>query len=164
MKKTALYLFLICTQVLLAQDINHKWMKGISPRNVGPGGMSGCITAIDVVNNNRATIYVGTASGGIWKSTSGGVNWTPLFEDQLTASIGALAIQQSNPDVIWAGTVEGNPRNSLNGGYGVYRSLDAGKTWTSMGLEKTSHIHRIIIDPTNTDVVFVATILSLIHI
>ena len=158
MKKTALYLFLICTQVLLAQDINPKWMKGISPRNVGPGGMSGRITAIDVVNNNRATIYVGTASGGIWKSTSGGVNWTPLFEDQLTASIGALAIQQSNPDVIWAGTGEGNPRNSLNGGYGVYRSLDAGKTWTSMGLEKTRHIHRIIIDPTNPDVVFVAAI------
>ena len=158
MKKTALYLFLICTQVLLAQDINPKWMKGISPRNVGPGGMSGRITAIDVVNNNRATIYVGTASGGIWKSTSGGVNWIPLFEDQLTASIGALAIQQSNPDVIWAGTGEGNPRNSLNGGYGVYRSLDAGKTWTSMGLEKTRHIHRIIIDPTNPDVVFVAAI------
>ena len=158
MKKTALYLFLICTQVLLAQDINPKWMKGISPRNVGPGGMSGRITAIDVVNNNRATIYVGTASGGIWKSTSGGVNWISLFEDQLTASIGALAIQQSNPDVIWAGTGEGNPRNSLNGGYGVYRSLDAGKTWTSMGLEKTRHIHRIIIDPTNPDVVFVAAI------
>ncbi|MDG2387096.1 MAG: hypothetical protein P8M02_06750 [Flavobacteriaceae bacterium] len=158
MKKTALYLFLVCTQALLAQDINPKWMKGISPRNVGPGGMSGRITAIDVVNNNRATIYVGTASGGIWKSTSGGVNWIPLFEDQLTASIGALAIQQSNPDVIWAGTGEGNPRNSLNGGYGVYRSLDAGKTWTSMGLEKTRHIHRIIIDPTNPDVVFVAAI------
>ena len=158
MKKTALYLFLICTQVLLAQDINPKWMKGISPRNVGPGGMSGRITAIDVVNNNRATIYVGTASGGIWKSTSGGVNWISLFEDQLTASIGALAIQQSNPDVIWAGTGEGNQRNSLNGGYGVYRSLDAGKTWTSMGLEKTRHIHRIIIDPTNPDVVFVAAI------
>ncbi|MGA0212498.1 MAG: WD40/YVTN/BNR-like repeat-containing protein, partial [Flavobacteriaceae bacterium] len=98
------------------------------------------------------------ASGGLWKSTSGGIDWTPLFQDQVTASIGAIAIQQSNPDVIWIGTGEGNPRNSLNGGYGVYRSLDAGKTWQSMGLEKTRHIHRIIVDPTNPNVVYVAAI------
>ena len=116
------------------------------------------VTAIDVVNNQSDIIYVGTASGGIWKSTSGGVNWTPLFEDQVTASIGAIAIQQSNPDVIWVGTGEGNPRNSLNGGYGVYRSLDAGKTWKAMGLEKTRHIHRIIVDPTNPNIVYVAAI------
>jgi photosystem II stability/assembly factor-like uncharacterized protein len=158
MKNFIFSLALFFIQLTTAQQVNPKWMKGIAPRNIGPGGMSGRVTAIDVVNNQSDIIYVGTASGGIWKSTSGGVNWTPLFEDQVTASIGAIAIQQSNPDVIWVGTGEGNPRNSLNGGYGVYRSLDAGKTWKAMGLEKTRHIHRIIVDPTNPNIVYVAAI------
>jgi len=158
MNKRYLALALFLTQLLLAQQLDPKWMKGMAPRNIGPGGMSGRVTAIDVVTNQSDIIYVGTASGGIWKSTSGGVNWTPLFENQVTASIGAIAIQQSNPDVIWVGTGEGNPRNSLNGGYGIYRSLDAGKTWTAMGLKKTRHIHRIIVDPTNPNVVYAAAI------
>ena len=145
-------------QSLIAQDINPKWMQGTAPRNIGPGGMSGRVTSIDVVNNDNDVIYVGTASGGVWKSTSGGVNWEAIFNNQVTASIGAVAIQQSNPDVVWVGTGEGNPRNSLNGGYGVFKSLDAGKTWISMGLEKTRHIHRIIIDPTQPEVVYVAAI------
>ena len=145
-------------QSLIAQDINPKWMQGTAPRNIGPGGMSGRVTSIDVVNNDSDVIYVGTASGGVWKSTSGGVNWEAFFNNQVTASIGAVAIQQSNPDVVWVGTGEGNPRNSLNGGYGVFKSLDAGKTWISMGLEKTRHIHRIIIDPTQPEVVYVAAI------
>ncbi len=130
----------------------------MKPRNIGPGGMSGRVTAIDVVASNPEIMYVGTASGGIWKSTSGGIKWAPIFEKELTASIGAVAIQQSNPSVIWAGTGEGNPRNSLNGGFGIYKSLDAGKTWKAMGLEKTRHIHRVIIDPTNPDVVYVGAI------
>ncbi len=133
-------------------------VKNMKPRNIGPGGMSGRVTTIDVVQSNPDVMYVGTASGGIWKSTSGGIKWEPIFEKELTASIGAIAIQQSNPSVIWAGTGEGNPRNSLNGGYGIYKSLDAGKTWKVMGLEKTRHIHRVIIDPTNPDVVYVAAI------
>ncbi|MDH3698612.1 MAG: hypothetical protein OEQ81_08090, partial [Flavobacteriaceae bacterium] len=99
-----------------------------------------------------------TASGGLWKSTSGGIKWTPIFDKELTASIGAVAIQQSNPSVIWVGTGEGNPRNSLNGGFGVYRSLDGGKNWKAMGLEKTRHIHRIIIDPTDPNTVYVGAI------
>ncbi len=130
----------------------------MKPRNIGPGGMSGRVTSIDVVESNPEIMYVGTASGGIWKSTSGGVKWEPIFEKELTASIGAVAIQQSNPSVVWAGTGEGNPRNSLNGGFGIYKSLDAGKTWKAMGLEKTRHIHRVIIDPTNPDIVYAAAI------
>ena len=130
----------------------------MKPRNIGPGGMSGRVTSIAVVEANPEIMYVGTASGGIWKSTSGGIKWKPIFEKELTASIGAVAIQQSNPSVIWAGTGEGNPRNSLNGGFGIYKSLDAGKTWKSMGLEKTRHIHRVIIHPTNPDVVYVGAI------
>ncbi len=133
-------------------------LKDMTPRNIGPGGMSGRVTSIDVVLNNPDVMYVGTASGGLWKSKSGGIKWNPIFEDQPTASIGAIAIQQSNPSVIWVGTGEGNPRNSLNGGYGVYKSLDGGKTWRSMGLEKTRHIHRVIIDPTDPNTVYVGAI------
>ncbi len=133
-------------------------LKTMQPRNIGPAGMSGRITAIDVVTANPDIIYAGSASGGLWKSTSAGVNWKPIFTDQPTASIGAVAIQQSNPAVIWVGTGEGNPRNSVNGGYGIYKSLDGGKTWKSMGLEKTRHIYRVIIDPTNADIVYAAAI------
>ncbi|GGG47890.1 hypothetical protein GCM10011414_17010 [Croceivirga lutea] len=133
-------------------------VQDLKPRNIGPAGMSGRVTAIDVVTNNPDIMYVGTASGGLWKSTSGGIKWEPIFDKEVTASIGAVAIQQSNPSVIWVGTGEGNPRNSLNGGYGIYKSLDGGKTWKSMGLEKTRHIHRVIIDPTNPDVVYVGAI------
>ena len=158
MKKQHILLLLIFVQSILAQEIDPKWMQGVAPRNIGPGGMSGRVTSIDVVHNDRDVMYVGTASGGVWKSTSGGVNWSPVFDNQVTASIGAIAIQQSNPDILWAGTGEGNPRNSLNGGYGIYKSLDAGKTWVSMGLEKTRHIHRIIIDPSNPEVIYVAAI------
>ena len=137
MKELIVILTALFLQTLPAQDFDPTWMKGMAPRNIGPGGMSGRITAIDVVHKDKETMYVGTASGGIWKSTSGGVRWTPIFEDQITASIGAIAIQQSNPDVLWVGTGEGNPRNSLNGGYGIYKSLDAGKTWISLGLKKS---------------------------
>lgn len=158
MKFSSFGLALLITLTINAQQFSPKWMKEIPLRNIGPGGMSGRITAIDVVHTSPEVMYVGTASGGVWKSTSGGIDWKPLFDDQVTASVGALAIQQSNPDVIWLGTGEGNPRNSLNGGYGIFKSLDGGKTWLSMGLEKTRHIHRIIIDPTHPNTVFVAAI------
>ena len=150
--------FLCCFLQLGAQDFSITWLKEAAPRNIGPGGMSGRITSIDVVNSDSDIMYVGTASGGLWKSTSGGVTWKPVFNDQVTASVGAVAIQQSNPDVIWVGTGEGNPRNSLNGGYGIFKSLDGGKSWKSMGLEKTRHIHRVLIDPTNPNIVYVAAI------
>ncbi len=141
-----------------AQDFSMKLAGDLKPRNIGPGGMSGRVTTIDVVNSEPDIMYVGTASGGLWKSTSGGIKWDPVFDKEATASIGAVAIQQSNPSVIWVGTGEGNPRNSLNGGYGVYRSLDAGRSWERMGLEETRHIHRIIIDPTDPNTVYVGAI------
>ncbi|ARV16733.1 WD40/YVTN/BNR-like repeat-containing protein [Polaribacter sp. SA4-12] len=158
MKKLFTLLFLGATSLLFSQELSMDLVKNMKPRNIGPGGMSGRVTSIDVVESNPEIMYVGTASGGIWKSTSGGTTWKPIFEKELTASIGAVEIQQSNPSVIWAGTGEGNPRNSLNGGFGIYKSLDAGKTWQSMGLEKTRHIHRVIIDPTNPNIVYVAAI------
>ncbi len=149
---------LLASLSLFAQEFKMDLVQDLKPRNIGPGGMSGRVTAIDVVQSDPDIIFAGTASGGLWKSTSGGIKWEPVFDNEVTASIGAVAIQQSNPSVIWVGTGEGNPRNSLNGGYGVYRSLDGGKSWTSMGLEKTRHIHRIIIDPTDPNTVYVGAI------
>ena len=157
MKNLVLFILLISTS-LSAQQIDLNKLKEIKTRAIGPAGMSGRITAIDVVTNDPEIIYAGTASGGLWKSESGGIEWTPIFDKQTAMSIGAVAIQQSNPDVIWAGTGEGNPRNSLTGGYGLYKSLDAGKTWKSVGLEKTRNIHRIIIDKDNPNTVYVGAI------
>ena len=159
MTQRLFFLLLLVVTVGNAQEqFSPSWLINTPARNIGPGGMSGRVTTIDVVLSDPDIIYAGTASGGVWKSTSGGINWSPIFEDQITASVGAIAIQQSNPDVVWVGTGEGNPRNSLNGGYGIFKSLDGGKTWKSMGLEKTRHIHRIIIDPTTPTTVYVAAI------
>ena len=158
MKKPLFLLMLFASISLFAQEFSMDLVQDMKPRNIGPAGMSGRVTAIDVVHSNPDIMYVGTASGGLWKSTSGGIQWEPIFDHEVTASIGAVAIQQSNPSVIWVGTGEGNPRNSLNGGYGIYKSLDGGKSWKSMGLEKTRHIHRVIIDPTNPDIVYVGAI------
>jgi len=159
MKKAffAVLAVLFCTAGF-TQKLDMELLKNMKPRNIGPAGMSGRITSIDVVTDSPDIIYAGAASGGVWKSTSGGIDWEPIFDDQSTASSGAIAIQQSNPSVVWVGTGEGNPRNSLNGGDGVYKTLDGGKTWKKMGLEKTRHIHRIVIDPTNPNTVYVGAI------
>ncbi|MEQ3499921.1 hypothetical protein ABMY20_09205 [Tenacibaculum sp. SSH1-16] len=158
MKNLFYLLFITFSCATFSQEFSMDLVKNMKPRNIGPGGMSGRVTAIDVVESNPDIMFVGTASGGIWKSTSGGIKWEPIFDKEVTASIGALAIQQSNPSVIWAGTGEGNPRNSLNGGYGIFKSLDGGKSWKSMGLEKTRHIHRVVIHPDNPDIVYVGAI------
>jgi photosystem II stability/assembly factor-like uncharacterized protein len=158
MKKYSLICALCSIFMLSAQEISMNLLENMAPRNIGPGGMSGRVTSIDAVHANPDIMYVGTASGGLWKSTSGGIKWDPIFDKELTASIGSIAIQQSNPSVLWVGTGEGNPRNSLNSGFGIYKSMDAGKTWKSMGLENTRHIHRVIIHPTNPNVVYVAAI------
>ena len=158
MKKTFLLLALFCASISVGQQLTMEQLENLKPRNIGPGGMSGRVTSIDAVHDNPEVIYVGTASGGLWKSTSGGIKWAPIFDKQITASVGAVAIQQSNPSVVWVGTGEGNPRNSLNGGYGVFKTLDGGKTWTAMGLEKTRHIHKILIDPTDPNTVYIGAI------
>lgn len=146
-------IFLISTT--LSQPLDVSKLHGIKARSIGPAGMSGRVTAIDVVQKNPSIIYVGTASGGLWKTTSGGVDWKPIFDTLKVASIGAIAIDQNVPDIIWVGTGEGNPRNSQTSGNGVYKSLDGGKSWIYLGLEQSRNIHRIIIDPRNSDVVYV---------
>jgi photosystem II stability/assembly factor-like uncharacterized protein len=143
------------TMGIHAQQVDlNKQFKTMKPRNIGPAGMSGRVTAIDAVHNNPTTIFLGTASGGVWKTENAGASWTPLFDEQPILNIGSVAITQSNPSVVWAGTGEGNPRNSISLGEGIYKSLDGGKTWKCMGLQKTRNIHRIIIDPKNPDVVY----------
>ncbi|MGB5942606.1 MAG: hypothetical protein WBG71_06965 [Leeuwenhoekiella sp.] len=158
MTKRLCLLLVMATCELLAQQVNLNQLENLKPRNIGPAGMSGRITAIDVVADQPEIIYAGSASGGLWKSTSAGITWEPVFENELTASVGSVAIQQSNPSVIWVGTGEGNPRNSLNGGFGIYKSLDGGKSWKNMGLKETRHIHRVIIDPTDPNIVYAAAI------
>ncbi len=142
--------------ILVAQPIDIKLFDQMKARNIGPAGMSGRVTSVDVVRSQPEIIYVGTASGGLWKSSSGGTDWKPVFDDQKVASIGAVAIDPLNPSVIWAGTGEGNPRNSQTSGYGIYKSLDGGNTWTCMGLENTKTIHRVIVHPSNSNIVYIA--------
>ena len=136
-RTTAFSLFILFSIIGYTQKISLEDLKNLKPRNIGPAGMSGRVTAIDVVVNDPDTWYIGAASGGVWKTENSGANWTPLFDEQQTLNIGAIAIQQSNPNIVWVGTGEGNPRNSINIGEGIFKSLDAGKTWKRMGLEKT---------------------------
>ncbi len=141
-----------------AQMPDMKLLKNMKARSIGPAGMSGRITAIAAVESNPEIIYAGAASGGIWKSTDGGVLWKPVFDDQKLINIGALAICQSNPDVVWAGTGEGNPRNSVNLGGGIFKSPDGGKSWKLTGLEESRNIHRILIDPRDENTVYAGVI------
>ncbi len=144
---------------LHSQDsIPRKLLKNYTFRNIGPAGMSGRITAIKVAPHNEQIIYAGSASGGLWRSENGGTSWQSLFDNEQVSSVGALALDPQNPDVIWLGTGEGNPRNSLTSGSGLYKSIDGGKSWQLIGLENTRNIHRIIVHPQKPDIVYVAAI------
>jgi photosystem II stability/assembly factor-like uncharacterized protein len=123
-------------------------------RYVGPVGNR--VASIAGVPGDANTYYAGAASGGIWKTTDAGIHWAPIFDDQPVSSVGALAVAPSNPDIVWAGTGEPWIRSHISIGNGVYKSTDAGRTWTHMGLDATGRIGRIVIDPTNPDVVFIA--------
>lgn len=139
-----------------AQELDLDLMPALQMRSIGPAGMSGRVTSIDAVHSDPKTIYIGTASGGVWKSDNAGTTWTPIFDKESILSIGAVAIQQSNPSVVWAGTGEGNPRNSHNSGKGIYKTINGGRSWTLMGLEETKGIHRIVVTEHNPDIVYVA--------
>lgn len=153
-----LLLFLWAGSTVLGQELNMKMLSGMKPRSIGPAGMSGRITAIDVDLKNPEIMFVGSASGGVWKSTDQGVSWKPVFDKENVLGIGALTIDQHNPDIIWVGTGEGEPRNSITSGKGLFRSLDRGHTWKLMGFQNTHNIYRIIVDPDNSDIVYVGVI------
>jgi photosystem II stability/assembly factor-like uncharacterized protein len=125
-------------------------------RNIGPVGAGGRITDIAVLGDFPFRMYIGAATGGLWKSDNNGVTWDPIFDDEGSGGVGAVAALSSSPDVVWVGTGEANVRNSVSWGDGVYKSTDAGRSWTHMGLRDSHHIGRIVIDPRDPDVVWVA--------
>ncbi len=131
-------------------------LKSLSWRNIGPAIMGGRIDDFAVVESNPSILYVGTAAGGVFKSVNKGTTWEAVFDNQTVSSIGDVTVAPSDPNVVWIGTGEANNRQSSSWGDGVYKSTDAGKTWTHMGLENTHHIGRIVIDPRDPNVVCVA--------
>ena len=143
---------------LSAQQLDMGKLGGLKPRSIGPAGMSGRVTAIAVNQKNQNIMFAGTASGGLWRSVDKGTSWKPVFDKQDNLSIGAIAIDPNNPDVIWVGTGENNPRNSVSSGKGVFRSLDGGDTWQYMGLKDSRNIANIIVSPSNSNVVYVGVL------
>jgi photosystem II stability/assembly factor-like uncharacterized protein len=127
-------------------------------REIGPAAMGGRIDDLAVVESDPAIVYVGTASGGVWKTTNGGTTWTPLFDKEEVSTIGDVALAPSDPSIVWVGTGEPNNRQSSSWGNGVYRSTDAGATWKHMGLRETHHISRVLVHPTNPSIVYVAAV------
>ena len=154
-KLTAVVVFLTAAAVAMAADVNDVF-KELKFRELGPAVMGGRIDDFAVVESNPDIIYVGTASGGVFKSVNGGITWEPLFDDQPTSTIGDIAIAPSDPSIVWVGTGEANNRQSSSWGDGVYKSTDGGKTWTHMGLDRTMHIGRIVISSADPNVVYVA--------
>lgn len=147
---------LITFPYFLSAQISEKVLEDLSFRNIGPAGMSGRVTSIDVDPTNSDMIYAGTASGGVWRSENAGQSWNSIWDNQPTSGIGVVKLDPNNSDIIWVGTGEGNPRNSQSSGGGLFKSIDGGKSFELLGLEKTKHIHKIVIDPRNSDIVYIA--------
>src|SRR5690606_15247104 len=133
-------------------------LDALELRELGPAVMGGRVSDIAVDPTNPTTYYIGFASGGLWKTDNQGMTWTPLFDDQPTASIGAVTVAPSNPNVIWVGTGEPQNRQSSPWGDGVYRSVDGGRTWTHLGLTETRHVGRIVVHPRDPDIAWVAAV------
>ncbi|MGA9837757.1 MAG: hypothetical protein WBQ26_10615 [Gemmatimonadaceae bacterium] len=131
-------------------------LAGLKLRSIGPAMISGRITDIAVNPRDKSMWYIGTASGGLWKTENAGTTWTPIFDDEPVYSIGVVTLDPKNPNVVWVGTGEYNAQRSVAYGDGVYKSDDGGRTWTNVGLKNSEHIGRILIDPRNSDVVYVA--------
>ncbi|HEX8170835.1 MAG TPA: sialidase [Thermoanaerobaculia bacterium] len=139
-----------------ATKVDSETISGLGARNIGSAAMSGRIAAIDAVREgNRLTVYIGTASGGVWKSVNGGTTYKPVFDKQPVQSIGAVTIDPKNPKVIWVGTGESWTRNSVSIGDGIYKSTDGGDNWTNLGLKESERIVKIAVDPNDTNTVFV---------
>ncbi|MFI5312254.1 MAG: WD40/YVTN/BNR-like repeat-containing protein [Gemmatimonadales bacterium] len=141
-------------------------VRALTFRSIGPAQMSGRISDIAVAENPAASrggrlgtvVYVGTATGGVWKTTNAGVAWTPVFDSVRTGGVGAVAVAPSNPDIVWVGTGEASNMRSSSWGTGVYKSTDGGRTWSGAMLPKSQHIGRIVVDPRDPNVVYVAAV------
>jgi hypothetical protein len=152
---------LLCAGGLSAQlttPLDSTTLAGFRWRAIGPANMSGRVTDVEGVPGNPKVFYVATATGGIWKTINAGTMFFPLFENEKVISMGDIALAPSNPDIIYAGTGEEDSRNSISPGGGVYKSTDGGRTWKLVGLEATQQIGRIVVDPTDPNVVYVAAL------
>ncbi len=157
--------FFLTTAVCLIVDLtygqqapfNSSTISGLGARNIGSAAMSGRISAIAGKRepSGKITLFVGAASGGVWKSDDAGTRYRPVFDEQPVQSIGAIALDPKNSKNVWVGTGESWTRNSVSIGNGVYKSTDGGETWTYVGLEKSERVSRIVVSPKNSDVVFV---------
>ena len=157
MRKLLALLALLALPALAADEpvkLDSSTFGGLRARSIGPAVMGGRIAAIDGTADSPATIYIGAASGGVWKSTDNGTSFKPVF-DEHPQSIGAIAIDKANPQTVWVGTGESWVRNSVSVGTGVYKTTDGGATWTNVGLADSEHIARIVVDPKKSDNVFV---------
>lgn len=152
--------FLLMTIAATAQTVNNDELtdavSGLKLREIGPALMGGRIADIAVSPTDKSTWYVAVGSGGVWKTTNSGISWQPIFDEQPSYSIGTLAIDPNNHNVIWVGTGENVSGRHVGWGDGIYRSNDGGATWQNMGLKESEHIGKILIDPRDSDVVFVA--------
>src|SRR5271167_3056590 len=151
-----------CSALALGQSgykFDAATVSGLPARNIGSATMSGRVAAVDAIEENgRITIFVGAASGGVWKSVNGGTTYKPVFDREDVQSIGAVAIDPSNSKIVWAGTGEAWMRNSVSVGDGVYKSTDGGENWTNVGLKDSEHIAKILVNPTDgNDVLVCAT-------
>lgn len=137
--------------------LSAETFEGLKFRALGPAVTSGRVADVAVHPRKPSTYYVAVASGGVWKTVNSGTTWTPVFDDQGSHSIGCVTIDPNVPDTVWVGTGENNSQRSVGYGDGVYRSLDGGKTWQNMGLKSSEHIGKILVDPRNSNVVYVAS-------
>jgi len=149
---------LLCAGLAAAQATTEDLLREFRWRKLGPANFSGRVIDVAALESDWTHVVVASASGGVWKSTNAGVTWTPIFNDYATASIGAVAIFQPDPNILWVGTGEGNNRNSVGWGDGVYNSTDGGKTFERVGLTDTYQIARIVTHPTDPNTVYVAAI------
>src|SRR3954463_7754197 len=162
----ALLAALLCITFASAQQATPAPVKydaatvsGLTARNIGSAQMSGRIAAVSAVDENgRITVYIGAASGGVWKSVDGGSSFRPVFDEQAVQSIGAIAIDPQNHKTIWVGTGEPWTRNSVSIGDGVYRSTDGGENWTHLGLNTSERIAKIIVDPKDSNTVLACVV------
>ena len=137
-------------------QLDAKLLKGLELRSIGPAINSGRVVDLAVTPGAHQRLFVATASGGVWRTETGGTTWTPVFDDQGSYSIGCVALDPTNPDVVWVGSGENNSQRSVSFGDGVYKSLDGGASWRNVGLPDSEHIGRIAVDPRDPDVVWVA--------